>query len=281
MSVLLDPFGYSFMVRGFWVATVIGVTCGLLSCFVIMKGWSLLGDALSHAVVPGVVVSHLMAWPLAVGAFISGMLAALGIGALRKLSGLKGDTSIGVMFTAFFAVGMLLISAFPSMLSLTTILFGNLLGIAPNDAVQLLVISLVSIVVIVLRWKDLLLFTFDEHQAISQGLSVRWLQLLMLALIALVAVAALQAVGAILVMAMMITPGATAFLLTRRFPVMLLCSALLGGGLAFAGVYLSYFLDVSAGGAVVLLQFLVFFPVLMCSPRGAGWLRRVRGGQHG
>lgn len=278
MSVLLDPFAYSFMVRGFWVATLIGITCGLLSCFVILKGWSLLGDALSHAVVPGVVVSHLMAWPLVVGAFISGMLAAVGIGGLRKLSGLKGDTSIGIMFTAFFAVGMLLISAFPSMLSLTTILFGNLLGIAPHDALQLLVISLFCISVIALRWKDLLLFTFDEQQAIGQGLSVRGLQLLMLALIALVAVAALQAVGAILVMAMLITPGATAFLLTRRFPAMLLYAALLGGGLAFGGVYLSYFLDVSAGGVVVLLQFIVFFPILLCSPRGMGWRRSARGG---
>ncbi|WP_025732294.1 metal ABC transporter permease [Carnimonas nigrificans] len=278
MSVLLDPFAYSFMVRGFWVATLIGVTCGLLSCFVILKGWSLLGDALSHAVVPGVVVSHLMAWPLVVGAFISGMLAAVGIGGLRKLSGLKGDTSIGIMFTAFFAVGMLLISAFPSMLSLTTILFGNLLGIAPHDALQLLVISLFCIGVIALRWKDLLLFTFDEQQTIGQGLSVRGLQLLMLALIALVAVAALQAVGAILVMAMLITPGATAFLLTRRFPAMLLYAALLGGGLAFGGVYLSYFLDVSAGGVVVLLQFIVFFPILLCSPRGMGWLCSARGG---
>lgn len=276
LDLLLDPFHYTFMIRAMWVAGVVGLTCGLLSCLVTLKGWSLLGDALSHAVVPGVVVSHLLGWPFALGALIAGVLAALGIGGVRQLSGLRGDACIGVVFTAFLAFGLLLISAFPSTLSLTSVLFGNLLGIDPADALQVLVISVVAMGLLMLRWKDLLLFSFDEPQARAVGISVRSLHVLMLVLIALVTVAALQAVGAILVMALLITPGATAFLLSQRFKRMLLIAGLMGSVLPVLGAWLSFFVDASVGGVIVLLNLLAFALALLCSPQRGIWSRRTR-----
>ncbi|MGJ8526350.1 Manganese transport system membrane protein MntB [Halomonadaceae bacterium LMG 33818] len=267
MISLIEPFEYAFFVRALWVAGVIGIVCGVLSCFITLKGWSLLGDALSHAVVPGVVIANLFAWPFALGAFIAGMLAALGIGLVRRISGLPGDAVIGVILTGFFALGMVLISLFPSMISLTTVLFGNLLGITAADALQMLIIALSVGAIVFLCWKDLLLYTFDEAQARMVGLNVRWLYSLMLMLVAAVSVAALQAVGAILVMSLMVTPGATAYLLTQRFAGMLWIAPLLGGGLAVAGVYISYFLDVSAGGCIVLLQGGAFLVALLLGGR--------------
>ncbi|WP_106478823.1 metal ABC transporter permease [Phytohalomonas tamaricis] len=267
IDTLLMPFSYGFMARSIWVGGSVGVVCALLSCFIILKGWSLLGDALSHAVVPGVAIAYWLGLPFVLGAFVSGLLAVLGIGVVRGNSALKGDAVIGVVFTAFFALGFLLISLNPSTISLTTILFGNLLGISSGDAWQLVAIAGGCIVIIALRWKDLLLYCFDEQHARALGFNVRYLNILLLAMMSLTAVAALQTVGAILVIAMLITPGATAYLLTDRFGHMLWIAPLVGGLTAMTGAYLSFFFDTSVGGLIVVLQTLVFLIAFMLAPR--------------
>lgn len=275
IDTLLMPLSYGFMARSIWVGALIGVVCALLSCFITLKGWSLLGDALSHAVVPGVAIAYWLGLPFVLGAFVSGLLAVLGIGVVREHSALKGDAVIGVVFTAFFALGFVLISLNPSAISLTTILFGNLLGISADDARQLAAIAVCCIAVIALRWKDLLLYCFDEHHARTLGFNTRLLGLLLLAMMSLTAVAALQTVGAILVIAMLITPGATAYLLTDRFARMLLIAPLIGGVTAALGAYLSFFFDTSVGGLIVVLQTAIFLLAFLLAPRH-GLLARHR-----
>lgn len=266
-ETLASPFGYEFMTKAMFGGALVGAMCGFLSCFVTLKGWSLLGDALSHAVVPGVAIAYLAGAPFAVGAFITGLIAVLGIGAIERNTALKNDAVIGVVFTGFFAAGLFLISVYPSNLRLKTILFGNLLGISDGDLIQLAVVGAVCLLVVALRWKDLLLFCFDAEHARSIGLNTRLLHLVLLALLSLTAVAALQAVGALLVVAMLVTPGATALLLTDRFGRMLLIAPLLGAGSAIAGAYASFFLDGSTGGAIVALQTALFVAALALAPK--------------
>lgn len=277
IDVLLEPFAYDYMRTALWVCALVGAVCGLLSGFVTLKGWSLLGDALSHAVVPGVALAYLAGLPFALGAFTSGLLAAAAMSFVKLRTPVREDAVIGVVFTAFFAFGLLLISLFPASLDLKSIVFGNVLAIAPEDVAQLAAISLVCVAVIALKWRDLLLFSFDPNQARVLGLRVRVLHLTLLLLLSATTVAALQAVGAILVVAMLITPGATAYLLTDRFGRMLLLGAAIGGVTAFAGAYASYFLDGATGGCIVLLQTLVFLAAFVFAPRH-GMLagRRVR-----
>ncbi len=262
-----EPFAYGFMTKAILGGGAVGALCGMLSCFVTLKGWSLLGDALSHAVVPGVALAALVGAPFAVGAFLTGLLAVLGIGFVERNSVLKNDTVIGVVFTAFFAAGLFLISVFPSNVRLKSILFGNLLGISDGDLVQVAVVGLICLVVIGLKWKDLLLYCFDPSHARAVGLDVRLIQLTLLSLLSLAAVAALQAVGALLVVAMLITPGATALLLTDRFGLMLWIAPALGALAAMTGAYASFFLDGSTGGAIVVLQTLMFLIALVFAPR--------------
>jgi len=215
LDLLAEPFAYQFMVKAILGGGAVGAVCAVLSCFVTLKGWSLLGDALSHAVVPGVALASLAGAPFILGAVLSGLFAVLGIGAIERNTRLRGDAVIGVVFTAFFALGLLLISLFPSNLRLTTILFGNLLGIADADLWQLLAVGAVCLTVVAAKWKDLLLYCFDAQHARAIGLPTGRLHLLLLALLSLTAVSALQAVGALLVVAMLITPGATAYLLIQ------------------------------------------------------------------
>jgi ABC-type Mn2+/Zn2+ transport system permease subunit len=275
-ELLLSPFGYEFMVKAILGAGAVGAMCAFLSCFVILKGWSLLGDALSHAVVPGVAIAYLAGLPFIVGAFVAGLLAVLGIGFVERHSTLKSDAVIGVVFTAFFAAGLLIVSLYPSNLRLTTILFGNLLGISDSDLLQVYGAGLVCLLAIGLKWRDLLAYSFDSGHARSIGLDTRALHLLLLALLSLAAVAALQAVGAILVIAMLITPGATAYLLTDRFSRMLVIAPLIGGGVTMAGAYASFFLDGSVGGCIVALQTGLFLLAWLLAPKHgllAGWRR--------
>lgn len=248
-------------------AGIVGAICGLLSCFVTLKGWSLLGDALSHAVVPGVVIAHLAGLPFILGAVVSGLLAVFGIGLVERNSALKTDAAIGVVFTAFFAFGLFLISVFPSELRLNTILFGNLHGIAQEDLIQLVVVGGVCVLGILLKWRDLLLYSFDPQHARSIGLNTRLLYLMLLGMLSLTAVAALQAVGALLVVAMLITPGATAYLLTDRFERMMAIACLLGSATGAVGAYASYFLDGATGGLIVASQTLLFLLVLILAPK--------------
>ncbi len=267
MSLLLEPFAYDYMRTALWVCALVGAVCGLLSGFVILKGWSLLGDALSHAVVPGVAIAYVLGLPFALGAFTSGLLAAGAMSFVKLKTPVREDAVIGVVFTAFFALGLLLISLFPAGLDLKTIIFGNILAIAPEDVAQLVAISVACLGVVALKWRDLLLFSFDPHQARMLGLRVRLLHLTLLLLLSATTVAALQTVGALLVVAMLITPGATAYLLTDRFGRMLLLGSAIGALTAFIGAYASYHLDGATGGCIVVLQTLVFLAAFVFAPK--------------
>jgi len=266
VSNLLIPFQYEYMVKAILVSGGVGGVCALLSCFIVLKGWSLLGDALSHAVVPGVAVAYIIGIPFSVGAFISGMLAALVMGFVKNKTRIREDAVIGIVYTTFFALGVLLISLYPSNISLTTIIMGNILGIADRDIVQTLIIAGVSLIIILLKWKDLRLFSFDPSYARSIGLNTNALYLLLLTLLAVTAIAALQTVGSVLVVAMLVTPGAAAYLLTDRFPMMMGLAAIIGALTASAGAYISYYLNGSAGGCIVALQFFLFLAILFFAP---------------
>lgn len=264
---LLIPFQYEYMLRAIWVSALVGGVCGLLSTFVTLKGWSLMGDALSHAVVPGVAIAYILGLPFALGAFVAGLLAAGAMAFIKSQSRIREDATIGIVFTAFFAVGLVLITLFPAAVNLKTILYGNILGMAGRDIAQVVVISVFVIAVILFKWKDLMLFCFDPNQARAVGMKAGFLHITLLALIAGVAVAALQAVGAILVLAMMVTPGATAYLLTDRFGKMLWLSSILGIVTAVAGAYGSYFLNGATGGCIVTLQTIIFLCAFFFAPK--------------
>ena len=264
---LAIPFQYDYMLRAIWVCALIGGVCGFLSSFITLKGWSLMGDALSHAVVPGVAIAYLLGWPFALGAFIAGLLAAGAMAFVKSQSRIREDATIGIVFTTFFAFGLLIISLFRARVDLKTIIFGNILGISDWDVLQLILISLVTLVVLGLKWKDLMLFCFDPSQARTLGLPVRVLNITLLSLLSATAVAALQAVGAILVVAMLVTPGATAYLLTDRFRTMLWLSSLMGAITSTVGAYASYFLNGATGGCIVTLQTLIFLTAFLFAPK--------------
>jgi ABC-type Mn2+/Zn2+ transport system permease subunit len=235
-----------------------------------------MGDALSHAVVPGVSLAWLLGLPFSLGAFAAGVLAALGMGWVKNHSRLREDAVIGVVFTAFFALGLLLLSLYPSHLNLRTLIFGNILAISDPDILQVAVIAGVSLTVLLLKWRDLLLYCFDEAHARSLGLNTRFLHFLLLALLSATAVAALQTVGACLVVAMLVTPGATAYLLTDRFSRMLGIATATGTACGLVGAYASYFLNGSTGGCIVVLQTLVFLVVLAFAPKHGLLAARAR-----
>ncbi len=264
---LLVPFQYDYMLRAIWVSALVGGVCGFLSSFVTLKGWSLMGDALSHAVVPGVAIAYIIGVPFALGAFVAGILAAGAMAFIRAQSRIREDATIGIVFTAFFALGLVLISLFPSGVDLKVILYGNILGIAGEDIAQVVGISVVTLIVLGLKWRDLMLYCFDPNQARSLGLRAGALHITLLALLAATTVAALQAVGAILVLAMLVTPGATAYLLTDRFGKMLWISAGLGVVTSLGGAYASYFLNGATGGCIVTLQTLVFLVAFVFAPK--------------
>lgn len=267
MTDLLVPFQYDYMVNAILVSGLIGGVCAFLSCFITLKGWSLMGDALSHAVVPGVALAGMAGLPFSVGAFIAGVMAALTMGWLKKKSGLREDAVIGIVFTSWFALGLLLLSLYPSNLNLKTIIFGNILAISEPDILQVIVISGVAMLILLMKWRDLLLYCFDEAHARSLGLNTTFLHFLLLSLLAATAVAALQTVGACLVVAMLVTPGATAYLLTDRFGKMLIIATITGAACGFVGAYVSYFINGSTGGCIVVLQTLVFLIALVFAPK--------------
>jgi ABC-type Mn2+/Zn2+ transport system permease subunit len=276
MESLLIPFHYEYMVKALLVSSLIGGVCAFLSCFITLKGWSLMGDALSHSIVPGVATAYLFGLPFVLGAFIAGMLAALGMGFVKEKTRLREDAVIGVIFTTFFAAGLLLISLFPSNIDLRTIIFGNILAISDADIGQVVVLSGLALIVLGFKWKDLLLFCFDPQHAQSLGLPVRHLHFILLSLLAAVSVAALQTVGACLVVAMLITPGATAYLLTDRFSKMIWMACAMGTGTSFVGAYLSYYFDGATGGCIVVLQTILFLVALVLAPKHGMLAQRVK-----
>lgn len=267
IETLLTPLQYEYMVKAILVSGLIGGVCAFLSCFITLKGWSLMGDALSHSVVPGVAVAYALGWPFAAGAFGTGLLAAIGMAFVKTKTRLREDAVIGVVFTAFFALGVFLISLNPSSVDLRTIVFGNILGIADADILQVVIISAVTLAVLGLKWRDLLLFCFDANQAKALGLNVTGLHYTLLTLLSATAVAALQTVGATLVMAMLVTPGATAYLLTDRFGRMIGLAVGMGVGTALIGAYVSYYFDGSTGGCIVTLQSFLFVLALIFAPK--------------
>ncbi|CTQ50005.1 metal ABC transporter permease [Jannaschia donghaensis] len=263
---MLEPFAYSYMVNAMWVSALVGGVCAFLSCYLMLKGWSLIGDALSHSVVPGVAGAYLLGLPFAFGAFISGGLAAAAMLFLSDRSGLKPDVIIGIIFTSFFGLGLFMVSLNPISVSVQTITMGNILAITPEDTLQLVIIGTVSAVVLTLKWKDLLVTFFDESHARSIGLRPDLLKVVFFTLLSASVVAAMQTVGAFLVIAMVVTPGATAYLLTDRFPRLLVLSVGIGAGTSFFGAYLSFFLDGATGGIIVALQTAIFLIAFVFAP---------------
>jgi len=273
---LLEPFQYGYMTNAIWVSALVGAVCAFLSAYLMLKGWSLIGDALSHSVVPGVAGAYMLGLPFALGAFLSGGLAALAMLFLRQRSGLKEDVVIGLIFTAFFGLGLFMVSLNPMAVSIQTIIMGNILAITPGDTLQLAIIGGVSLVVLLAKWRDLLAVFFDEAHARSIGLNVTALQLIFFTLLSASTVAAMQTVGAFLVIALVVTPGATAYLLTDRFPRLLILSVAIGTLSSAFGAYLSYFLDGATGGVIVCLQTALFLVALVFAPKHGMLAARAR-----
>ncbi len=267
MEILLEPFTYRYMVNAIWISALVGLVCGFLSSYLILKGWSLIGDALSHAIVPGVAGAYMLGLPFAMGAFIAGGLAAAGIMFLNQQTSLKQDAIIGIIFTSFFALGLFMISVSPASIDVQTIILGNVLAISTYDSIQLALIGGVTLVVLFFKWKDIMLVFFDEHQAKAIGIDPFWIKVLFFTLLSASTVAALQTVGAFLVIALVITPGATAYLLTDRFPRLVAISSIIGAMTCFSGAYLSYFLDGATGGIIVVLQTSLFLIALIFAPK--------------
>ncbi|WP_372004050.1 metal ABC transporter permease [Tistrella mobilis] len=267
MTALLAPFAYDYMVNAIWVSALVGGVCGLLSCYLMLKGWSLIGDALSHAIVPGVAGAYMIGLPFSLGAFLAGGLAAGAMLFIRRRSRLKEDAVIGLIFSAFFGLGLFMVSVSPVPVDVQAIVLGNILAVTPDDTLQLVLISAVTLAVLAVTWKDLMVVFFDEVHARSIGLAVTRLKLVFFTLLAAATVAALQTVGAFLVISLVVAPGATAFLLTDRFPRLLIIAALIGSLTSLIGAYASYFLDGATGGIIVVLQTLVFLAAFLSAPR--------------
>jgi len=281
MSSLLEPFAYGYMVNAMWISALVGAVCAFLSSYLMLKGWSLIGDALAHSVVPGVVGAYMLGLPFALGAFLSGGLAAGAMLFLTQRTKLKEDAIIGLIFTSFFGLGLFMNSLSPSSVNILTIMLGNVLAITPQDTLQLAIIGGVSMIVLLLKWKDLMITFFDEAHAQSIGLNPARLKLLFFTLLAASTVAALQTVGALLVIAMVVTPGATAYLLTDRFPRLIMISVTIGATTSFVGAYISYFLDGATGGLIVVLQTAIFLLAFLFAPKHGLLASRRKGRQSG
>ncbi|MBJ3814154.1 iron/manganese ABC transporter permease subunit SitC [Shimwellia pseudoproteus] len=280
MSAFLEPFTYQYMLNAMWVSALVGGLCAFLSCYLMLKGWSLIGDALSHAIVPGVAGAYMLGLPFALGAFLSGGLAAGSMLFLNQRTRLKEDVIIGLIFSSFFGLGLFMVSLNPTSVNIQTIVLGNVLAIAPEDIWQLAIIGVVSMAVLLFKWKDLLVTFFDENHARAIGLDPARLKLLFFTLLSLSTVAALQTVGAFMVISLVVAPGATAWLLTDRFPRLLAIAVTIGSVTSFLGAWLSYYLDGATGGIVVVAQTLVFLLAFIFAPVH-GLLanrRRARGG---
>ncbi|WP_327148298.1 metal ABC transporter permease [Nocardia sp. NBC_01329] len=284
LEFFLEPMRYAFMVRALTASVVAALVCGLLSCWLVLVGWSLMGDAVSHAVLPGVVLAYIAGVPFAVGAVIFGFLAVGLIGLVRDTSRVKEDAAIGIVFTTLFAFGLVLVSVTPSNTDLNHIIFGNLLGVSTEELAQIAGLAAFVFAALVLKRRDFTLYAFDPTHAYALGLNPRVLGATLLGLLALTSVVALQAVGVILVVAMLIIPGATAYLLTDRFGRMLVIAPALSAICAVTGLYVSYYADTASGATIVLAQGVAFTVVYLFAPRQgligsrlAAGRRRARG----
>lgn len=267
LETLLQPFHYQFMLNAMWVSALVGALCAFLSCYLMLKGWSLIGDALSHAIVPGVAGAYMLGLPFSIGAFFSGGLAAAAMLFFNQRTRLREDVIIGLVFSSLFGLGLFMVSLSPASVDIQTIVMGNILAITAEDTWQLAIIGFVSLSVLLAKWKDLLVVFFDENHARSIGLQPVALKIVFFTLLAAATVAALQTVGAFLVICMVITPGATAYLLTDRFPRLLVIAVLIGSLTSFTGAYASYFMDGATGGMIIVLQTALFLLAFVFAPR--------------
>ena len=267
MSWIIEPFGYKYMLNAMWIAALVGAICAFLSCFLMLKGWSLIGDALSHSIVPGVAGAYMLGLPFSIGAFLSGGLAAGSMLFLNQRTRLKEDAIIGLIFSSFFGIGLFLVSLNTTSVNIQTIVLGNILSVAPADIWQLGAIGFITLTILLLKWKDLMVTFFDESHARSLGLNTLRLKILFFTLLSASTVAALQTVGAFMVICLVVTPGATAYLLTDRFPRLLMIAVAIGSVTSFLGAWSSYFLDGATGGVIVVAQTLVFLVAFVFAPK--------------
>lgn len=278
---LTQPFSYAFMIRGMWASLIVGVVCPVLGTYVVLRGMAFLGDALAHIILPGVVMAFLLGWPLAAGALLVGVLAALAIGALGRRSEIKQDAIIGVVFAGAFALGVALISMQRSYaVDLAHILFGDLLGVSNDDLWLMAGLGALVLFTVFALYKEFLVISFDPVLATTLRLPVSLLQNILLVLLAIVIVISIQAVGVALVLAMLVTPASTAYLISRRLPSMMLLSAGIGSFSAVLGLYLSFYVNVASGPAIVLVETVIFVLAFALAPRkGVLWeLLRTRRG---
>ena len=266
-SFLLEPLSHDFMRRAILISSLVAAVCGFLSSFLTLKGWALMGDAVSHAVMPGVVVAYALGVPFSLGAFIFGVGSVTLIGFIKQKSRVKEDTVIGLVFTGFFALGIVLVSKIRSNIDLMHILFGSPLGISLSDIKQTILISLLVVTILSIFRKDLMLYCFDPRHAKTVGINVVFLHYLLLTCLSLSAVVGLQTVGIVLVVAMLITPGATAYLLTDQFDKMLLLATFSSIVSSVLGIYISYWFDLETGGSIVLVQTFIFLFAFLFAPR--------------
>ncbi|WP_455812817.1 iron/manganese ABC transporter permease subunit SitC [Pseudomonas graminis] len=276
MAWLAEPFHYQYMLNAMWVSALVGGVCAFLSCYLMLKGWSLIGDALSHSIVPGVAGAYMLGLPFALGAFLSGGLAAGSMLFLNQRTRLKEDAIIGLIFSSFFGLGLFMVSLNPTSVNIQTIVLGNILAIAPEYIIQLALIGFTSLLILLIKWKDLMVTFFDENHARSVGLNPTRLKLLFFTLLAACTIAALQTVGAFLVICLVVTPGATAYLLTDRFPRLLMIAVAIGSSTSFFGAWISYYLDGATGGIIVVAQTLVFLTAFVFAPKHGLLARRRR-----
>lgn len=266
-ALLAEPLGYAYMRHAMLAAALAGGVCAFLSCFLMLRGWSLMGDAISHAIVPGVAGAYLLGLPYSLGAFFSGALAAGVMLLINSRTRLKQDVVIGVTFSTFLGLGLFIISLAPAGISIQTIALGNVLAITPGDLAQLVAISLLTFLALLLKWRDWLAVFFDEGHARSVGLHVMALKAGFFAMLAACTIAAMQAVGAFLVIALIITPGATAWLLSDRFGRVAAIATAIGVASGLIGAWASYFLDGATGAVIVLLQTALFALAFVFAPR--------------
>lgn len=273
---LIEPLQSEFMLKAIGVSALVGLVCSALSCYMTLKRWALMGDAVSHAVMPGVVLAYVLNIPFAIGAFIFGVGSVMAIGFIKAQTRVKEDTVIGLVFTGFFALGLVMVSKIRSSIDLMHILFGNVLGISNGDIIQTAIISVITLVTLAILRKDLVLFCFDPTHAKSIGINTGFLYYILLSLLSLTAVAGLQTVGIILVVAMLVTPGATAYLLSDRFDTMMLIAIASGVFSSVMGTYISYHLDASTGGCIVVLQTLLFILAMIFAPKHGLLARSIK-----
>ncbi|MBX2834533.1 MAG: metal ABC transporter permease [Micavibrio sp.] len=267
IETLLEPFAYEYMLRAIWVSALVGSVCAFLSCYLILKGWSLIGDALSHSIVPGVALAYILSLPYSLGAFFAGFIAAGSMVWIKKETRLKEDAIIGLVFTTFFAIGLLMFSINPIAVNIQAIILGNLLTISHQESVQILIISIICTLILIFNWKNFLAVFFDERHAKSIGIETTFYKILFFTLLSAATVAALQTVGACLVIAMVITPGATAYLLSDRFGKMISLSIVIGSISNALGTYLSFYMDANSGGLIVCIQTVLFITAFIFAPK--------------